>query len=167
MTTARIGKGMIFAAWAALIALVAWLFQGELDRQFNPNVSPESAVAVSGQREVVLQRNRSGHYVATGEVNGLKVDFLLDTGATDVALSTSTARRIGVAPGAPVALSTANGVVRGYRTTIENVSLGNIHQRDVRAVVSPGIDDDIILLGMSFLKHLELVQRDGVLILRQ
>ncbi len=167
VSVTRIGKGMVFAAWAALLALVAFLFQGELERQFNPNPDPRSDVAASGSREVVLHRNRAGHYVATGEVNGKTVEFLLDTGATDVALSRRTADRLGLRGGAPVALSTANGVVRGTRAVLESVSIGGITRQHVRAVITPGIADEIVLLGMSFLQHVELVQREGTLILRQ
>lgn len=166
MSDARIGKGMVFAAWAVFLLLVAWLFQGELERQFNPNRDPVAGVAETGQREVMLRRNRAGHYVATGEINGVAVNFLLDTGATDVAMSSAAARSLGLPRGAPVTLSTANGVVQGYRTVLESVSVAGIRQHGVRAVVSPGISEDIVLLGMSFLKHLELVQRDGTLLLR-
>jgi aspartyl protease family protein len=167
MADIRIGKGMVFAAWVLFLLLAAWMFQGLLERQFNPNPEPNAGVAVSGRSEVTLQRNRSGHYVATGEMNGERVNFLLDTGATDVALSTRLASQLALPRGAPVSLSTANGVVQGYRTTIDTVSVGNIRLNNVRGVVSPGIDDAIVLLGMSFLQHLELVQRDGTLLLRQ
>lgn len=166
MSVGRIGKGMVFAFWAALLAFAAFLFQGELQRQVNPNTQPASGISSSGVREVVLERNRAGHYVATGEVNGERVEFLLDTGATDVAVSSRTAERLGLRRGAPVALSTANGVVRGARTTLDRVSLGDIALENVRAVITPGIGGEIVLLGMSFLQHLEMVQRDGTLILR-
>lgn len=167
MAAARIGKGMVFGAWVVFLALVAWLFQGELERRFNPNPEPVVNVAESGEQEVVLRRNRSGHYVATGEVNGEPVQFLVDTGATDVAMSEATGRRLGLRPGAPVTLSTANGLVRGARTTIDSIAIGPIRLEGVAAVLSPGIDESIVLLGMSFLRDLELVQRDGQLILRR
>ncbi|KAA3622392.1 MAG: TIGR02281 family clan AA aspartic protease [Proteobacteria bacterium] len=157
---------MVFAAWVVFLALLAWLFQGEIEKRFNPNSDPVAGVGPGGRQEVLLQRNRAGHYVATGEVNGAPVEFLLDTGATDVALSVSTARRLGLTRGSPVSLATANGVVRGYRTILNTVSIGGILQSDVRAVITPGIGNDIVLLGMSFLKHIELVQRDGTLLLR-
>ncbi len=158
---------MVFAAWIAFLGLVSWLFQGLLERQFNPNQSPESAMLSAGEIEVVLGQNRAGHYVTSGLVNGHRVRFLVDTGATDVALSQKAAKKLGLKSGAPLRLSTANGMVRGYRTIIESISIGNIRQRNIAAVISPGIDDGIILLGMSFLRNIELVQRSGTLILRQ
>lgn len=166
MTGMHIGRGMVFAAWVVFLALVAWLFQGELDRQINPNSDPLAGMAADGAREVLLHRNRAGHYVTSGTVNGAPVEFLLDTGATDVALSAATAQKLGLRRGAPVSLATANGIARGYRTVLDFVSVGGIRQERVRAVISPGIGGDMVLLGMSFLKHLELIQRDGTLLLR-
>src|SRR5690606_9570699 len=80
---------------------------------------------------------RSGHYVATGEVNGESVRFLVDTGATDVAMSEATGRRLGLRPGAPVTLSTANGLVRGARTTIDSIAIGPIRLEDVGRCSAP------------------------------
>lgn len=160
------GRTMVIAGWILFLLLLAWLFQGVLDQHFNPNQNPES-IHSGEAMQVVLMRNRSAHYVATGEINGRRVNFLVDTGATDVAMSESIARRVGISQGAPVTLSTANGLVRGFRGLANSVSVGEIVIKKVPVVVTPGIQDDVILLGMSFLKHLELVQRDGMLILRQ
>ncbi|GJL82135.1 MAG: aspartyl protease [marine bacterium B5-7] len=158
---------MIFAAWVVFLLLAAWLFQGSLERQFNPNSNPESGTATDGRVEVLLERNRAGHYVSSGRINGMSVEFLLDTGATDVAMSLAVADRLGLPHGAPVTLSTANGVVRGYQTVINEIALGDITRNKVRAVVSPGIRDDTVLLGMSFLKHIEMLQSGNTLLLRQ
>ena len=158
---------MVFGAWVLFLGLAAWLFQGALNRQFNPNQAPHSAMLADRVVEVTLRRNRSGHYVSAGRINGRGVEFLVDTGATDVSLSESAARRLGLPRGAPVSLVTANGLTRGFRTVIGTVAVGDIVQRDVAAVVSPGIHDDLILLGMSFLKHLDLEQKSDRLILRQ
>ncbi len=165
LKTNSLGRGMIIAAWIGVLALLALLFQGALERRRAPELVSSSVNG--GVVEVVVQRNRSGHYVVEGSVNGLPQHFLVDTGATAVALSQAAARRFQLARGAPVTLSTANGSVRGYRTRIDSLSVGDITMRDVAAVVSPGIDDGVALLGMSFLRRLELVQRDGLLLLRQ
>ena len=119
-------------------------------------------------REVVLQRNRQGHYLADGLINGRVTTFLVDTGATDVALPQDLANRLNL-PRLGRALSrTANGTVEVQRTRLDSVQLGALRLHDVRATILPGMAGDTpVLLGMSFLKHLELVQKDGYLTLRQ
>jgi aspartyl protease family protein len=120
-----------------------------------------------GVPQVVLKRNRSGHYVATGSINGFPVIFLLDTGATDVAVPRVVADRLGLKRGAPVVNQTANGQVTSWRTRLDEVRLGPVRRRNVRASILPNMQGSEVLLGMSFLKHLEMVQRDGRMTLRQ
>jgi len=165
--TRRMGKTMAGIAWVIIIVMLTGFFQGWLDHRDNPNRSVRSAVGEDGRREVVLQRNRMGHYVANGSINGVPVVFLLDTGATGVALSPKLAREAGVPQGTPIVTRTANGNARGYLTQLESVKLGSIEQRSVRATVSPGLATGEVLLGMSFLKHLEMVQKGDTLTLRQ
>ena len=160
------GRGMVIAAWILFLILLAWLFQGFLENQYNPNPSPVTVTDNTGLRQVELKRNRSGHYVTAGTINGQRVRFLVDTGATDVALSDIMARRLGLKPGAPVILSTANGRVRGYKSSIDRISVGAIELNHIPAVISPGMGAEDVLLGMSFLKHLELIQKDRTLTLR-
>ncbi len=114
-----------------------------------------------------LAGNRQGHFVASGHINGRPVQFMLDTGATDVSVPADLAERLGLERGAPVTLSTANGRSEGYRTRIELLQLGDIVLRDVAALVAPGLDGDQVLLGMSALKKLEFTQRGGSMLLRQ
>lgn len=158
----RGGTLMLGIAWLMLMAGGWWFFDGWLGRQSNPNQSVQTTAAGA----VVLDRNRGGHYVASGEINGAPVVFLLDTGATDVALSSGLARRLGLRPGPEVTLITANGQVRSFRTRLDSVRLGGIVLHDVAAVFSDGIEDDTVLLGMSFLKRLDFSQQNGRLILR-
>jgi aspartyl protease family protein len=162
-----LGKTMLFASWIVLLALLTLLFNNILDEQRNPNQALEGRV-VGDNREVTLERNRAGHYVANGSINGMEVVFLLDTGATDVALSSQLARRLGLRRGLPVTIQTANGTVTGYATRLRSVRLANIERHNVSATINPAMqDEDEVLLGMSFLKHLELTQRGNTLTLRQ
>jgi aspartyl protease family protein len=165
--TQQFGKGMIFAAWILFLALLTLAFSSLLERQKNPNRDLASRVEGDGIPQAVLKRNRSGHYVATGSINGFPVTFLLDTGATDVALPSSVADRLGLKRGAPVLNRTANGQVTSWRTRLDEVRLGPIHMRGVRASILPSMNGSEVLLGMSFLKHLEMIQRDGTMTLRQ
>ena len=162
------GRGMWLAFWVGALAFLTYLFQGFLDQQFNPNQDPMASVGPNGVAEVVLARNAKGHYVADGALNGQRVTFLLDTGATDVAVSEALANRIGLERQGGGLSQTANGVVAVWQTTIDSVELGSIRMRNVRASIVPSMrTGDQVLLGMSFLKRLEMIQRDGRLTLRQ
>ena len=159
----RSGKIMLGIAWLLIMGGVYWFFSGWEAQQVNPNTA---RVLSQQQGELVLLRNRAGHYVAQGEINGRHVTFLLDTGATWVALPTGLARELGLKRGAVVTLQTANGIAVGYQTRLNSVRLGPIEMRDVAALVADGMDADTVLLGMNFLKRLEFTQRGEQLILK-
>lgn len=163
----RIGQAMLFGAWVTGLALLVWWFGDWLERADNPNPNPASIQAPDGAIEVVLRRNRSGHYVASGRINGEPVRFLIDTGATQVTVPLALARRLGLRLGPEETYRTANGLTRGWATRLERVELGDLVMQGVRASVLPDLPDDEVLLGMSLLKHLELIQRGELLILRQ
>ncbi len=166
--TRRFGAGMVIATWIAILGLLTVLFGGWFERSLNPNADPQARLSVDGVREVVLMQNRGGHYVATGAINGRPTTFLLDTGATDVSVPARVADRLGLERGTPRRARTANGTITVYDTRLDEVDLGGIVLRGVRASVNPHMaHDDEVLLGMSFLRHLELVQRDRELTIRQ
>lgn len=150
--------------WLAIMGVIYWVFFVLLARQGNPNT--QRLLQQQPQGEVVLQRNRAGHYVADGEINGERVVFLIDTGATQVALPAHLARRLGLKLGAAVTLQTAAGPAAGYQTRLASVRLASIEMREVSALVADGLDPDTVLLGMNFLKRLEMTQRGDQLILR-
>ncbi len=159
----RTGMTMLVIAWLLVFAGIYWFFNGWYIRQTNPN--PQGALQ-SQTGEVILQRNRAGHYVADGEINGAPVTFLLDTGATQVAMSAKLASQLGLRRGANVTVQTANGMAQGFTTRLDSVRLGFIEVNNVSAIVSDGMDDGMVLLGMSFLKQLEFTQRNDQLILK-
>ncbi len=166
-STKRLGFGMIVVAWVILLGLLTLLFGNVLETQQNPNREVQGRVLESGVREVMLRRNRSGHYVANGRINGQPVRFLLDTGATTVSVPAGLAKPLGLDRGRPQLANTANGVVTTYATRLDNVQLGELSVDNVRANINPGMRGDEILLGMSFLKHLEFTQRGDTLTIRQ
>jgi aspartyl protease family protein len=157
---------MLFGAWIAGLAILALLFQRLVDHQLNPNQDVDVSLDAAGRAQVVLDRNRAGHYVATGEINGEPVVFLVDTGATDVALPLSLARRLDLRLGPERISRTANGDVRTWTALLDRVGLGGLAARRVRASVLPNMPGDQVLLGMSFLKRYELIQRGGTLTIR-
>jgi len=163
-----IGKAMLVLAFIIVLGMMSWFFSGILEKQRNPNQQVLRSISTEGKPEVVLQRNRYGHYMATGSINNHPVDFLLDTGATDVAIPAKLAKQLNLKKGPEIEISTANGVVLARMTRLDRVDLGAISLRNVNATITPSMDeDDEILLGMSFLKKLEMIQRGENLILRQ
>jgi aspartyl protease family protein len=162
----RLGKGMLFGAWGVGFIIVVLLFQGYLERARNPNHDPQVEIGPGGAAQIVLRRNRSGHYLADGTINGHPVVFLLDTGATQVALPLPLARKLGVALRQGGVGRTANGDVQTWATRLDEVNLGGLLVRGVAATVLPGMEGDEVLLGMSYLKHFELLQRGDTLTLR-
>jgi aspartyl protease family protein len=165
--TGRVGTVMIVLAWVLVLALMGGYFSGWLDELNNPNQQVRSARLQGDIRQIVLAQNRSGHYVATGRINGHDVTFLLDTGATAISVPSSVARDLGLKGGAPMQAQTANGVITTYGTRLDRVELGNIALHDVQAHINPHMQGEEILLGMSFLRKLEFTQRDGELTIRQ
>ncbi|HEX4583475.1 MAG TPA: retropepsin-like aspartic protease [Burkholderiaceae bacterium] len=115
---------------------------------------------------VVLTAGPGGHFISTGQVNGASVQFLVDTGATEVSMSTQQADRIGLQyrSGTPVAMATANGTVQGYQVHLDSVQLGAVEVYNVQAIVTPS-QMPFVLLGNSFLTHFQLKQENDLLTL--
>lgn len=152
-------------AWFGVIGLMIGL------TAFYQAAMPERGGLVQSAYEgaagrVVLQRDRSGHYRVPGEINGHAVAFLVDTGATDVAVSERAARAMGLAFGPRTTVMTAAGPAPAWKTRIEQVSAGGLERRDVRATITPGLGDEA-LLGMSFLRHFEIRQQDDRLVIER
>lgn len=159
------GKWMFILAWICGLGLLTLIFGDVLESQRNPNQEPES-MRIDGQTEVRLRQNRQGHYVTNGTINGQPVTFLIDTGATNVAIPASMQNELGLTAGRSGLAQTANGVVRVAQTTIDSLTIGDIELSNVQAHLNPGLGDGQILLGMSVLKQLEFTQRQDWLILR-
>jgi aspartyl protease family protein len=132
---------------------------------------PVSTDSRDSFRRVALSANAEGHFVAEATINGSRVAVMVDTGATTVALTDGTARRLGFYPARSAYsehLSTANGVVMAARVTLREVRVGSVVLRDVTAVVVPGDALPVDLLGMSFLSRLSRFEiAGGQLILSQ
>ncbi len=158
---------MYAAFWLALLIVAGILFDIWLTRQHNPNIDPEVYDQEDGAVSVVLVRNRAGHYLASGTINGHAVTFMIDTGASDVAIPQPLAKRIGLPMGMARTYRTANGSVTGYTTSLDRVTLGPLELRTVAGSILPELPDDTVLLGMSFLRRVEIWQRAGRLTLRQ
>ncbi len=116
---------------------------------------------------VTLYANTQGHFVSDCQINGASLKFLLDTGATTVALNSADAKfaNIDYKRGERVQVGTANGVVTAYRITIANLKIGGISLSQVEGSVLEGGSPSIVLLGMSALNRLDMKRQDIALTL--
>jgi aspartyl protease family protein len=115
---------------------------------------------------IVLKESGGGHFLTTGQINGRSVQFMVDTGATFIAMSVADAERIGLnyTAGQPVLLSTANGNSPGYRLKLSSVRVGDVDVYEVDAVVTPqGMP--FVLLGNSFLSRFQMRRENNVMTL--
>lgn len=117
--------------------------------------------------EFRIPRGNNGHFYTTGQINNRSANFVVDTGASSIALSEVEADRLGLMykNGERVTVSTATTSDLGYRTNLMAVTVGTITIYNVDAIVLPGKYPEIILLGNSFLNKVNLAVDSGVLIL--
>ncbi|MFT6914639.1 MAG: aspartyl protease family protein [Motiliproteus sp.] len=162
----KIGRKMMILAWIIGLGLMTWTFGSWQEERRNPNSSPQSAEA-GGATQVKLLRNRQGHYVTSGKINQQAVTFLIDTGATTVAIPGELQQALGLNAGNRQSSITANGTATSYATLIERLEIGEIVLFDVRASILPNMPGQQILLGMSALREIEFSQKGDRLILRQ
>ncbi len=159
-----IAKLFTHLTWVIILGVFYLLFQDQLLQKNNPN---HDLNITKNSESVVLQRNRQGHYIAPGIINGKPVQFLLDTGATDISIPGVVAERLKLTPGRASYANTANGTIKVYDTQLDSVALGGLALPNIAAHINPHMQGETILLGMSFLKHLELIQRGNTLTLKR
>jgi clan AA aspartic protease (TIGR02281 family) len=125
----------------------------------------------NGNPATILAADARGHFITMGSINGTSVRMIVDTGATTVSMSAEEAWRIGLSylNGKHVRISTANGVITGYRVMLDTVEVGNITLNQVEGVVqesSIGVEqENIVMLGMSFLNRVKMKREGADLIL--
>ena len=115
----------------------------------------------TGQR-VVLKADARGHFVSSGQINGRVMQYMVDTGASTVAIGRPDAQRMGLKfeqEGQSVMMNTANGVAQGWRLRLDSVRVGDVELRGVDAIVTPQ-PMPYVLLGNSFLREFEM-SRNG------
>jgi aspartyl protease family protein len=126
--------------------------------------------APSYHRTVTLNSDRRGHFQADVRVDGRTIEFLVDTGASTVAMNEKSAAKLGIYPSArdyTVRTHTANGIGKAARVRLNRVELNGITVHDVEAVVMPDEALSTNLLGMSFLSRVKWAHDRGRLVLEQ
>jgi len=142
------------------------------DGQRHRLVVGQHAVSVGrdggGAPQATIEADGRGMFRTSGKINGATMQFVVDTGATFVALGRSDAQRVGLdlTRAEPISLQTANGVARGWRVPFDSVSVGGITLRNVDGVVH-ATDLPVALLGMSFLNRMEMRREGSTMKLRQ
>lgn len=124
------------------------------------------ATASGRGNRIVLTAGSGGHFLTQGQINGRAVQFMVDTGATSIAMSAADAERTGInyRDGQPVRMSTANGITQGFRVKLASVRVGDVEVYEVDAVVSPQ-PMPYMLLGNSFLTRFQMLRENEQLIL--
>ena len=116
--------------------------------------------------KIILTAGSGGHFMTAGQINGRAVQFMVDTGATTVAIGALDAERAGLnfKSGQPVMMSTANGMTQGYKIKLDSVRVGDVEVLDVDAVVTPQAMP-FMLLGNSFLTRFQMLRNNDQLTL--
>ena len=145
MTKSSIIFGMVWLVLAFGIYTI-------VDNIQNPNKSFRLG---NNAQSVTLKRGLDGHYRAEALINNQKVDVLIDTGATGVAISQAIADKLGLKSIDAVRTNTANGDSIGYMVRLNSVKVGGVEAQNVAAMIAPGLDGDV-LLGMSYLGRMDV-----------
>ena len=116
--------------------------------------------------QIILTAGSGGHFMTAGQINGRAARFMVDTGATTVAMGAQDAERAGLnyKSGQPVMMSTANGVAQGYLIKLDSVRIGDVEVLNVDAVVTPQ-PMPFMLLGNSFLSRFQMLRDNDQLTL--
>ena len=132
--------------------------------------APTAPANSNGSRTVMLQGDSRGHFQVDARVDGRLIDFMVDTGATTIALRESSAARLGIFPKPSDytgRTQTANGIAKVAPIMLSRVEVNGITVRDVRAHVLPDSSLGVNLLGMSFLSRVKWTHDKGRLVLEQ
>jgi aspartyl protease family protein len=154
----------------AIAAFVPRLYTKELPAPQARAAVVAPAPAATYGRSVTLQKAPNGHFMTEAIIDGRRMGFMVDTGASVIALREADAARLGIHPARrdyTANVSTANGTIKAARVELDRVEVGNLTVRNVAALVLPDEALAQNLLGMSFLSKVKWEHRNGRLVLEQ
>lgn len=163
----RLGAAVkMFASWVLIFAaaFVVFTFKDDFaalgDRLLVSVRGGEAVPTAPGETRVRLASD--GHFWVEAEMNGEKVRFLVDSGATTTSISVDTAQRVGIRPhaGLPAVVRTANGLVNVQRGRADTLTVGNITRQNVAVHISESFGD-MNVIGMNFLSSLRSWSVEG------
>ncbi|MCQ4257132.1 retropepsin-like aspartic protease family protein [Stutzerimonas stutzeri] len=137
-----------------------------VERRYGLSRELSTGFAEPERRQLSIAQGQGGHYWVAGSINGQPVQFLVDTGATSVAINEIQARRLGIdyrVDGRQIVVGTASGTAKAWRVNLNSVKVGAIDVLGVEAVVVEGSSPTEALLGMSFLGRVSWREDQGVL----
>ena len=129
--------------------------------------SPVSVGSKNGQgggRFITIPMGSGGHFFTKGFVNGRSIQFMVDTGASSIAIGQADAERLGIdykKQGSPVQMGTANGVVTGQRVTLKSLRIGEVEVSNIDAIVGPNMP--FALLGNNFLSRFKMERNNDLM----
>ena len=154
----RYGGIFLIIGWILGIGLFSALLHQMLYAKKEPVYTLQG-----GKLELTLPRARDGHFYLTAKINGITTDFMIDTGATLIAIPENQAKQAKLKSSHPITLNTANGTTTGYLTQIKQFTLDTVHFSNIKAVIIPDTKDDTGLLGMNFLQNFEITQNSEMM----
>ncbi|KTD61509.1 aspartyl protease [Legionella spiritensis] len=156
---ARTGRNMFVIAWLILFGLLFaffYFFSGD-----------EKGGYQVQHGQVMIDADSQGHYRIKGYINDKPVEFMVDTGASLVAIPQSIADRLHLTGRYPVRLETANGSMTGLLTRMDTLVFGDFHLTNIKGVILPDNKSDTILLGMNVLSLFNLTQKERQLVIKK
>lgn len=161
----HLGLWMVVLAWLMAILVLAFLFNSWLDKKATLSGVAQKVTVEQGITHTQIKRTGQNQYLAKGTINNHPVVFLLDTGATDVVIPVTLAKKLKLKSRGSGYAHTAGGKVKISFTRINELSIGHITIRNLQAMINPTMQDGYVLLGMSALKHVSFTQRGDTLTL--
>ena len=141
---------------------------GGARRTLHLGEAPISVGSKGGGRRVVLTADSRGHFVNSGTINGADMQYMVDTGASTVAIGRPDAERMGLnyLSGQPVRMNTANGIAQGWRMKLDSVRIGDVEVFGVEAIITPQ-PMPFVLLGNSFLTEFQMTRTNDQMVLEK
>lgn len=158
-TARRLGAIFLIIGWVIAIVLVALLINEAMFKSKPHDISETEA-----GKQIIIYRDYDSHFRVKGAINGVPVTFLIDTGATSIAVSADIAAKAGLKSKARLITETANGEAVGYLTTIDKLLIADITIEDTSGVIVPALGAEA-LLGMNILKRFIIKQTADTLTL--
>ncbi|QBR84585.1 TIGR02281 family clan AA aspartic protease [Legionella israelensis] len=155
---ARTGRTMFILAW-----LIFFIFLFLFFHYYGQENEPRYRIQ---QGQLILDADEQGHYRMPGHINDRPVHFLLDTGASLVAVPQTLANQLHLTGRYPVRIQTAGGNITGMLTRLDKLEFGKFTLKNVKAVIIPGDRDKMVLMGMNVLNQFNMIQKNKQLIIK-